>query len=96
MYRRDVVLLLMNAQNPPATHHIYAADTSERQPKTDLATRRSLSQRSVQGTNTLRNRFVWLRVLSLFPKLEMWANAQCDGRPAEYRWRPLFNAAKFG
>ena len=26
----------------------------------------------------------------------MWANAQSDGRPAEYRWRPLFNAAKFG
>jgi len=25
----------------------------------------------------------------------MWANAQRDGRPAEYRWRPLFNAAKF-
>ena len=31
----------------------------------------------------------------------MWANAQRDGRPAEYRWRPLFttrvpcsNAAK--
>ena len=24
---------------------------------------------------------------------EMWANAQRDGRPAEYRWRPLFNAA---
>jgi len=24
-------------------------------------------------------------------KLEMWANAQRDGRPAEYRWRPLFN-----
>jgi len=29
-------------------------------------------------------------------KLEMWANAQRDGRPAEYRWRPLFNTAKFG
>jgi len=29
-------------------------------------------------------------------KLEMWTNAQRDGRPAEYRWRPLFNAAKFG
>jgi len=28
--------------------------------------------------------------------LEMWANAQRDGRPAEYRWSPLFNAAKFG
>jgi len=26
----------------------------------------------------------------------MWANAQRDGRRAEYRWRPLFNAAKFG
>jgi len=25
----------------------------------------------------------------------MWANAQRDGRRAEYRWRPLFNAAKF-
>jgi len=29
-------------------------------------------------------------------KLEMWANAQRDGHPAEYRWRPLFNAANFG
>jgi len=29
-------------------------------------------------------------------QLEMWANAQRDGRPAKYRWRPLFNAAKFG
>jgi len=26
----------------------------------------------------------------------MWADAQRDGRPGEYRWRPLFNAAKFG
>jgi len=26
----------------------------------------------------------------------MWANAERDGRPAEYRWRRLFNAAKFG
>ena len=24
----------------------------------------------------------------------MWANDQRDGRPAEYRWRPMFNAAK--
>jgi len=23
----------------------------------------------------------------------MWANAQRDGRPAEYKWRPLLNAA---
>jgi len=26
----------------------------------------------------------------------MWVNAQRDGRPAEYRWHLLFNAAKFG
>ena len=25
----------------------------------------------------------------------MWANAPRDGHPAEHRWRPLFNAAKF-
>jgi len=32
----------------------------------------------------------------MYDELEMWANAQRDGRPAEHRWRPLFNAAKFG
>jgi len=26
----------------------------------------------------------------------MWADAQRDGCPAEYRWRPLFNATKYG
>ena len=26
----------------------------------------------------------------------MWANAQRDGRPAKYRWRPLFNAPRLG
>ena len=29
-------------------------------------------------------------------KTRMWANAQRDDRPAEYRWCPLFNTAKFG
>jgi len=29
-------------------------------------------------------------------ELEIGANAQRDGHPAEHRWRPLFNAAKFG
>jgi len=32
----------------------------------------------------------------MFKLTRMWANAQPDGRPAEHRWRPLFNAAKFG
>ena len=27
---------------------------------------------------------------------KIWASAQRDGRPTEYRWRPLFNAAKSG
>jgi len=31
-----------------------------------------------------------------YSELEMWANAQRDGRPVEHRWRPLLNAAKFG
>jgi len=29
-------------------------------------------------------------------ELEMRTEAQRNGRPAEYRWRRLFNAAKFG
>ena len=33
---------------------------------------------------------------SVYKKIRMWANAQRDGRPVEYRWRPLFNDAKFG
>jgi len=41
-----------------------------------------------------RNKFRQLVQLQL--QLEMWANAQRDGTPAEHRWRPLFNAAKFG
>jgi len=35
-------------------------------------------------------------VAVIIEQLEMWANAQRDGRRAEYRWRPLFNTAKFG
>jgi len=42
--------------------------------------------------------FIWLHIQELAkkPYTRMWANAQRDGRPAEHRWRPLFNAAKFG
>jgi len=28
-----------------------------------------------------------------YNRTRMWANAQRDDSPAEYRWRPLFNAA---
>ena len=40
-----------------------------------------------------------LGVIIIYQKVittRMWANAQRDGRPAEYTWRPLFNATKFG
>ena len=40
--------------------------------------------------------FAEFAATKMVTKLEMWANAQRDGRPAEYRWRSLFNAAKFG
>jgi len=44
---------------------------------------------------------VWINTKTTTPKLElfysklleMWANAQRDGRPLEYRWRRTFNAA---
>jgi len=39
--------------------------------------------------------FTTLPSLNLI-ELEMWANAQRDGRPAEYRWRRLLNTAQFG
>ena len=51
----------------------------------------------VMGMIKRMMRFKEVRImLSLYKALEMWANAQRDGRPAEYRWHPLFNAAKFG
>jgi len=39
------------------------------------------------------NALVWNK---LRQKTRMWASAQRDGRPVKYRWRPLFNATKFG
>jgi len=41
------------------------------------------------------NYFVDTVIAPLQKQLEMCANAQRDGRHAEHRWRPLFNAAKF-
>jgi len=34
-----------------------------------------------------------LIMVSLYRLTRMWANAQRDGRPAEYRWRSLLNTA---
>ena len=37
--------------------------------------------------------YICYKIVTKLNQLEVWANAQRDGRPAEYRWRPLFNAA---
>ena len=46
----------------------------------------------VYATSTVTSHLIVLHNI----ELEMWANAQRDGHPAEYMRRPLFNAAKFG
>ena len=51
--------------------------------------------KETKSENRLRDDNVYITE-SIYKELEIWANAQRDGRPAEYRWRPLFNAAKFG
>ena len=42
------------------------------------------------------NTFVTISCWPVVIIARMWAYAQRDGHPAEYRWRPLLNAAKFG
>ena len=40
--------------------------------------------------------FRYMKIVATGAKItRIWANAR-DGRPVEYRWRPLFNPAKFG
>ena len=50
----------------------------------------------MNGHYPVTSKFLQSCIGSPIRELEMWANAQRDGRPAEHRWRPLFNAAKFG
>jgi len=42
------------------------------------------------------NIMVCPRLLHRATITRMWAYAERDGRPVEYKWCPLFNAAKFG
>jgi len=51
-----------------------------------LSVRPSLTSRC--STETAKRRIMM--------QTRLWTNTQPDGRPAEYRWRPLFNAAKIG
>jgi len=56
----------------------------------------SLQNYKVLGNINHRLSAIQGRRRKIYSELEMWANAQRDGRPAKCRWRPLFNAAKFG
>jgi len=50
----------------------------------------------MQATDDLTASHSHISMLQNHEKTRMWANAQPDGRPAEHRWRLLFNAPKFG
>ena len=41
-------------------------------------------------------RYKFSNIALIHIQLQCGPNAQRDGRPAKHRWRPLFNAAKFG
>ena len=53
-------------------------------------------ERVVRAIQLALQHFYDLALILNICKLEMWANAQRDGRHAEHKWRPLFNAEKFG
>jgi len=61
-----------------------SGDQSNFCPRTGLYCFLALSQTSM---------YAYTKIIIITTR--MWANAQPDGRPAEHRWRPLFNAAKF-
>ena len=65
----------------PYANHLHLAP--DRQPRQHLITKFYRPDALHAAQQTVSNN----------KTLEMWANAQRDGRPAEYRWRPLFNAA---
>jgi len=49
----------------------------------------------VMKRNIARKSWIHIQLQVESYETRMWANAQRNGRPAKYRWRPLFNAAKF-
>ena len=82
------------------------ADTPTQTAKSRICTDWTAARKSLADVAANSNQIVSVGMLktskrsptSIFPllcifKLEMWTNAQRGGRPVEYRWRPLFNAA---
>jgi len=76
---------------PPSSHHFYATCPSCHNPPTLLwlVTRKKYAGLHIQWCG-------YKKIKCIKMKTRMWANSQPDGRPAKHRWRPLFNAAKFG
>jgi len=58
-------------------------------------TEKDLSKRLNEWKDNVENKSMGVNMNKTKVITRMWANAQPDGRPAEHRWRPLFNAAKF-
>jgi len=58
------------------------------------------NKKDIIRKNKRQRNHKWCTVFSslilLLNATRMWANAQRDGCPAEYRWRPVLNAEKFG
>ena len=54
----------------------------------------TIARMTSQWITLAKNTDNWREVV-INMKTRMWANAQREGRPAEHRWRPLFNATKF-
>ena len=62
----------------------------------DRHTRIHLWSHAASCLQLLRNVTIMTAINWNITLTRMWANAQRDGRPVEYRWRHLFNTAKFG
>jgi len=74
----------------PQTLYVYLED-EQREGRKHGRARLAPSENTETSAPMVANyqRFINLQVT------RMWANAKRDGRPAKYRWRPVFNAAKF-
>ena len=93
-------------QTPVQTNPTSSLDKKDRQPFNDLFSRTTWvgqHQKRLNQSGFCISSVSFDRIESIFLKYtgdtdttRMWANAQRDGRPAKYRWRPMFNAAKFG
>ena len=69
-----------------------ATSTSSFVNRSPIVVNSSLNRSSLirPGSITIYNSFTTV-LRSKLSATRMWANAQRDGRPAEYRWRPLLN-----